>query len=536
MTLFREPLRPFNHDGAFAPVLPQSAQALRRMAVRGAGITAFSGGLRIAVQMVGTVTLARIIAPRDYGMITMVTTFSFLLAGLATNGMPEAMIQSKNLTHRTASTLFWIYSALGIALSAGFATTGPLLAHFYHEPQLAGLTVGLSFSILFAFFSVQHIALLQKSMQFATVARNDIFSRAISVLVAIIFACMGWNSWALVLGACAYPLSVTTLAWLCCRWRPGAPRRNASILPLIRFALHSQGRYSINYCTTNTDNLLVGWQCGPRVLGYYKRAYDLFCLSATQLISLTTVVAVAALSRVRDNREEFARALIGALSVVAFVGMGIAGALTLAGQDIIRLLLGPGWEQAGRIFTYFAPGIGMMLIYGTHSWIHLSLGRADRWFRWGIVEWIVTVSLFLAAMHWGPEGVAIAWGISYWVLVAPAMRYALKPTGISPVRIFAVVWRYVLASALATTVSLGLLLRLHWTAQAASGQQAALRAASTATAFTLLYLCAIVLLHGSTMPLRSLASLSRDMLARTPKTSIQKGQKERDDEDRDQQR
>lgn len=523
MSFFRQPLRPFDDDGAFAPILPQCGQALRRAAVRGAGVTALSGGLRIAVQMVGTVTLARIIAPRDYGMVTMVTTFSFLLAGLATNGMPEAMIQNKNLTHRMASNLFWLYAALGLVLSAGFAATGPLLAHFYHEPQLAALTAGLSFSILFAFFSVQHIALLQKSMQFATTARNEIIARSISVLVAIALACMGWNRWALVLGTCAYPLSVTTLAWASCRWRPAAPHRNTSILPLIRFALHSQGRYSINYCTTNTDNLLVGWQFGPRVLGCYKRAYDLFCLSATQLISLTTVVAVAALSRVRDNQAEFARALIGTLSVVAFVGMGIAGVLTLTGQDIIRFLLGPGWEQAGRIFTYFAPGIGMMLLYGTHSWIHLSLGRADRWFRWGIVEWAVTVLLFLATIHWGPEGIAVAWGLSYWILVVPAMHYALKPTAISPRRIFAVLWRYMIASAIAVTLTLALLLHVHGRSQAVSGQQAALRASLVALVFSLLYLCAIVVLHGSMTPLYNLITLTRDMLER-PKPHCEKGE------------
>lgn len=534
MTLFHTPLRPFADTGDFAPQLPQSVPSLRRMAVRGASVTALSGGLRIAVQMIGTVTLARIIAPRDYGMVAVVTTFSFLLVGLATNGIPEAIIQCRVFTHRMASNLFWIYAALGLLLTAGFAATGRLFAHLYHEPQLALLAAGIAPSILFAFSSVLHIALLQKAMQFATVARNEIFSRAISVAVSILFACMGWKSWALVLGTCAYPLSIAVLAWTSCRWRPGTIARTASTWPLLCFALHSQGRYSINYCTTNTDNLLVGWSMGPRMLGYYKRAYDLFCLAATQLISLSTVVAVAALSRVRDNREEYARALAGALSVVSFIGMGIAGAFTLSGKDIILLLLGPGWEQAGRIFTYFAPGIGMMLLYGTHSWIHLSLGHADRWFRWGIAEWTITTLLFLAFLRWGPEGMAIAWGLSYWILVLPAMRYALRPIQISVLRVLSPVWRYVLAAIIATSIGMVLPLHLRWLTQENSNLTAALRISANTLLFTLFYLGAIVFLHGSVAPLRTLTALMRELRSSAPQAATSKEQEDPTHEDRHQ--
>jgi PST family polysaccharide transporter len=133
---------------------------------------------------------------------------------------------------------------------------------------------------------------------------------------------------------------------------------------------------------------------------------------------------VSALSRVRGDEAQYRRYLLGAIAVMAFLGMGIAGDLTLTGRDLIRVLLGPGWGEAGQIFTFFAPGIGIMLVYGTHGWIHLSIGRADRWFRWGIVEWTVTILLFLVALPWGPQGIAVAWCVSFWTLTLPAMWYA----------------------------------------------------------------------------------------------------------------
>src|SRR5436309_14282621 len=102
-----------------------------------------------------------------------------------------------------------------------------------------------------------------------------------------------------------------------------------------------------------------------------------------QLPAPLSAVAVSALSRVTCDRARHHRYFLGALSMLAFVGMGLGAGLTLIGRDLIRLLLGPQWEESGRIFSFFGPGIGIMLLYGTHGWIHVSIGRADRWLRWG---------------------------------------------------------------------------------------------------------------------------------------------------------
>ncbi len=222
---------------------------------------------------------------------------------------------------------------------------------------------------------------------------------------------------------------------------------------MLRFALNTYGNFGVNYLSRNTDNLLVGWRFDAQSLGFYKKAYDLFALSANQLVASIAVVVVAALSRVRRNPALYRRYVIDALAVMAFVGMGLGAGLTLVGKDLIFVLLGPKWGPAGRIFTYFGPGIGIMILYGTHGWIHLSLGRADRWFRWAIVEFIVTVPLFIGCLRWGPVGIATAWSASFWILTVPAIWYAGRPIGLNIGAVFSMVWRYVVASLIAVLVT-----------------------------------------------------------------------------------
>ena len=208
---------------------------------------------------------------------------------------------------------------------------------------------------------------------------------------------------------------------------------------------------------------------------------------------------------------QYNRSLLGAMTVVAFWGMGISGDLTLIGKDLIRIVLGPNWDSSGQIFTFFAPGIGMMMLYGIHGWIHLSIGRADRWFRWGMVEWTVTILLFIGGLHWGPKGIAAAWCVSFWILAIPAMWYAGKPIGLRVTPMIAVVWRYLVASLLAGTASYLILARLTVLQQAPGAAGAAERLVLVSLCFGMLYLGTIVLLHGGLSPLKRLVSLLREM-------------------------
>jgi O-antigen/teichoic acid export membrane protein len=504
-------LKPFDTNGAFVPSIPSGGATLRRLAVRGAGMTVFSGGFALAIQVVATVVLARLLTPRDFGLVAMVTTFSLLLSNFGINGITEALVQREQIDHTQASNLFWINLGGGLILTLGFAAAGSLLAKFYGEPLVAPIAVGVSISIVVSSLSVIHLALLKRAMMFSAVAKNEIVARAASVTVSIFFGWAGWGYWALVLGVCALPLSTAVGAWALCRWTPGGPQHAEGTGAMLKFAMYTYGRFSVNYFARNADNVLVGWRFGAPALGFYKKAYDLFSLSAAQLVASTSVVAVSALSRVRGDDAQYRRYLLGAISVMAFLGMGIAGDLTLTGKDVIRVLLGPGWGEAGQIFTFFAPGIGIMLVYGTHGWIHLSIGRADRWFHWGIVEWTVTILLFLIALPWGPQGIAVAWCVSFWTLTIPAMWYAGKPIGLGVTPIIAAVWRYILASLFAGLACYVVFSRLASLAEAPGAIGAAERVACISISFVSVYLGTIVILYRGLSPLKKLSGLLREM-------------------------
>ena len=507
-------MKVFDQTGAFAPSVPKGGQALRRMAVRGAGAQILSSGISLAIQIAGTMILARLLTPRDFGLVTMVTTFSLLFMNAAANGFADALLQVKDITHRLASTLFWINLAIAAVLTVAFAAAGPLLARFFGEAPVARISVGLAVQVFLTALWVVHTTLLRKAMRFSALAKNDIVARAAGVLTSVAFGLAGWGYWALVMGACALSLSTAIGVWILCPWMPGLPRRKVGARSALVFAGHITARYSFNYVARNSDNLLVGWRFGAHALGFYKKAYDLFALSFMQLISNNANVAVSALSRVRDDRPQYVRFVLAAIGVTAFLGMGLAGDFTLIGKDMMRVLLGPGWDTAGFIFTFFAPAIGIMMVNGIHGWLHVSLGRADRYLVWGAIEWIATIALFLAGLPWGPVGVAVAWGVSFWALTLPALAYAGKPVGLKMGMLMGAVWRYVVAALAAGAVTALALARASVLNGASGIGGSFARILIQSVLFAGLYIGAVVLLHGGTAPLRRVARLVRELRTR----------------------
>jgi PST family polysaccharide transporter len=517
-----EALKPFNDDGNFDSVF--LGGALRRTAVRGAGAAIAGSAGNFALQIGSVVILARLLTPADFGIVTMVTTFSLLLRSFGLNGFTELIMQREELTDYLASNLFWINLGVGTILTLIFASSGRLLALFYHNPGVVQVTEGMALTIAIGSLGYIHTGLLQRAMRFRSTAIINFVGQVLQVIVSIILATAGWHYWALVWGSVTQTAVTAGGAWVMCRWIPRRPHRAAGTGSALKFAMNVYSHFTFAYMTQNTDNLLVGWRFGAGTLGFYKKAYDLFVLPGTQLLAPISAVAISTLSRANQDREQFQRFFLRALSVLALLGMGIGTDFTLVGGDLIRFLFGPGWDEAGRIFALFGPGIGVMFLYNTQGWIHLSIGRPERYFRWSLIEFAFTVTLFLLALRWGPSGIALAWTASYFLLMLPGFWYAGKPIGLGIRPVFAVIWKFFVASAGAGFVTILLIGAKPHIALEFGASGALLRIVVVSLVFLGLYLGAVVALHRGLKPLSATAGLLRDLLPeRIPKRTIPKG-------------
>jgi PST family polysaccharide transporter len=485
---------------------------IKNKAVASGGTMILSRFANTIIQMVSTVILARLLTPEDFGLVTMVTAFSLLLFNVGFNGFTEVIIQKENITPQQVSTVFWIGLALSSGLAVLFAACSPLLARFYREPRVIPITIVMSVGFIFSALATEHLALIMRNMQFRKIMFNELTSAAISVVVAVWMAIKGFGYWAIVARQLTIPILGAAIAWIQCSWRPGRPVRDPEIRSMFSYAMHTFGNFTTNYLGQNLDKILLGWKRGSVELGNYERAYRLSVMPVEQIPVPLGNVALAALSRLRDDPDRYRAYFLKSLSLLSMTGMLLSAVMTVAGCDIILLLLGPQWEKSGQIFMVLGPSIGLAMIYRTHGWLHLSLGNAKRWFKWGLFALGFTTFSFIVGLSFGAMGIAVAYGLSILLLTGPGLSYAAKPIGIRLDQIWHVVWRDIAAALISGLATWAIIHRLGPVAVKIAHLNVMIRTTITTLACTVLFLIVLTILHGNMKPIRDAIRMIRLIL------------------------
>lgn len=123
---------------------------LRQRTLVGLGWTGAARLLGQILQLAVTVILARLLSPKEYGLLGMVLVFTGFASNVADMGLGASIIQRSTLSERHLNSVFWLNVATGIVLTGVFALAAPLVARFYGEPQLHMLTASIAFNFFLA--------------------------------------------------------------------------------------------------------------------------------------------------------------------------------------------------------------------------------------------------------------------------------------------------------------------------------------------------------------------------------------------------
>jgi O-antigen/teichoic acid export membrane protein len=149
--------------------------------------------------------LARLLGPKDFGLMGMVTAFTGFLGVFRDFGLSSAAVQRTTITEEQMSTLFWINILLGLLLMVVAFAMAPAIAAFYRNPQLFWVTAVLASGFLFNAAGIQHSALLQRQMRFTALSMISVVSSIVGIAIGIGEARAGYGYWALVLMTVASP-------------------------------------------------------------------------------------------------------------------------------------------------------------------------------------------------------------------------------------------------------------------------------------------------------------------------------------------
>ena len=397
-------------------------------------VTLGAQAMKFIIGLASTMVLARLLTPKDYGLLAMVAVITGFVAVLRDGGLSVATVQRANITEGQVSTLFWINVTLGVSLALFVAAISPLVAWFYKDGSLAWVTVAMGFPFVLSGLTVQHQALLQRQMRFGTLAGIELASLILSAGVGIIAAASGLRYWSLVIMANAFSLSMCALVLVFCRWMPGRPQRGGGIRSMLRFGGALTTNNLFNSLGGNADKLLLGKFETAGILGLYTRAQTLMLQPLMQFMPAVQNVVLPVLSRLAENRARMRAVFLDLLRVTAFACSFMTVYLVVNADWLVRVFLGPKWIDAGIILRLFA---GPAFVIPLNALCVLSLtvqGKTGWLLRWGVMNNAITILAVVAGLPWGARGVAAGLSIASVVILAPLLIYLTSRAGPAGVR------------------------------------------------------------------------------------------------------
>ena len=423
---------------------------LKEKTIRGGVARGAALASNLLVRVGSLMILARLLEPKDFGLLGMVTAFTGVLSLFRDFGLSSAAIQRADVTEEQTSTLFWINVLTGAGLTLLTGALAPVVSRFYHEPRLWAVTWVVALKFLVNGAGVQHSVRLQRQMRFTTLASIDVVSLVLSTAIAIGAAKAGYGLWALVTTTVSLPLFTTCGLWLTTAWIPGKPRRGIGIPSMMRFG----GALTLNglvlYLASNGEKVLLGRFWGAEALGIYGRAYQLIRIPTDNLNNAVGDVAFSALSRIQDDLGRLRNYFLKGYSLVLTLTLPITVSCALFADDTVLVLLGPKWKAAASIFRLLAPTMLVFAILNPLGWLLSSLGLVGRTLKIALVLGPLMIVSYLLGLSFGPKGVAFAYSAIMTLWVIPGILWSIHGTVISFEDIVSTVSRPLLSAILAS--------------------------------------------------------------------------------------
>jgi len=387
--------------------------------VRSGVLWNLAGNISQQVLRIGfSVVLARLLSPREFGLIGMAGVFTGFASMYVSLGLGQAIVQRKDLSPQHLSSAFTISLSSAALLCLLFNLLAAPIANIYGEPALKPIIHVLSFQFVLSAFTLVHSALLQRGMRFKELSLIELASFISGSLTAVAVAWLGGGVWSLVGNAMVMSTTSLVLLWWRSRWKPNFGFHLSAVSELWAYSKHLVGFNTIYYWARNADSYLIGKYCGAADVGVYSRAYQLMMLPITQLGRVVAGVMFPALCQLRDDINRFREAIFKILRVIALGCFPTSVGIFIVAEPLIVTLFGEKWRGVIPILKVLVWAVIVQSLCVQHL-VYNPLGRTNVTFKIGLLEHGLTVAAFVAGLPWGAMGVAVAYTAVWWLLVFP---------------------------------------------------------------------------------------------------------------------
>lgn len=296
-------------------------------------------GISFVVQIV----LARLLVPKDYGLVGMLVVFLSISQSFIDSGFSTALIQKKNASNKDFSTVFYFNVVVSIVLYWILYAAAPFIAHFYHQPLLKDILRISGLTLIINSFAVVQRTILTIKIDFKTQSRASFTAAIISGAVAICLAYYGLGVWALVVQTLISAIINCVLLHVFSKWHPFWYFSLDRLRNLFKFGVNILISGLVYTLYGQLYILIIGKKFKANDLGCYTRADQFYSFPSSNICEILKRVYFPALCQIRDDKEHLISAYRKSLKASALIVFPLMMLFAAISEPLIRIVLTDKW-------------------------------------------------------------------------------------------------------------------------------------------------------------------------------------------------
>lgn len=353
-----------------------------------------------------SVILARIIAPENYGIISLTSIFITFANVFVSDSFGKALIQKKEVTNEDYSTVFYFNFCFSILLYLIIFLVAPYISAYFEMPLLSSTLRVLALRLpLSSLNSIQH-AYVSKNMLFKRFFWSTLFGTILSGLVGVIMAVNGYGVWALVAQNLSNSAIDTLVLWFTVKWRPIFCFKYNRLKKCLSLGSSILTTSILNSFYDNFRSLIIGTKFTSADLAYYTKGIHYPSLIITNVNTSIGSVMYPAFSGEQKNKIKLKKMLRKSISLSTFIIFPMMIGLAVVAEEFIVLLLTDSWINSVLFLQIGCIYLSLYPINTINLQVLLALGEGKLYFKMNVVKKICGLILVLFSVRYGIYAIA----------------------------------------------------------------------------------------------------------------------------------
>jgi teichuronic acid exporter len=375
---------------------------------------------KLGIQFVVGIILARLLTPREFGLIGMTTIFIAVSQSFINSGFMQALIRKQTVTQADFSTVFYFNLLVSFAFVVLlFFAAGPI-SQFFSEPELIPIIRVLGLSLLISGLAIVQQAQLTRALNFKLQTEITVIATVLSGATGITMAFTGFGVWSLVIANVSGGLVSVFMLWWWNGWRPSWEFSLDSFREMFSFGSRLLLSGLLDTVYQNIYLVIIGRFFSAADLGYYTRAEGFNRLPSQNITAVVQKVSYPALATLQDDLPRLKAAYRRLLTSVMLITFVLMLGMAAVAEPMVLALIGEQWRTSIGYIQLLA-FVGML--YPLHA-INLNMlnvqGRSDLFLRLEVIKKILAIPVILTVIFFGIHMMIVA------MIVHSAIAYYLN--------------------------------------------------------------------------------------------------------------